>query len=142
MLADKELFEHIENVLKEQGIIKQFEEENGKIIGRMMIVLGNVPDNLQSEIALDDDDTVFIGTFDFYDASVGMILNTSTMQTKGGLWITPEAPDAEAPSREWCEFFVETVAKYIEEDGSYGIPMYTFCSETADFTVVPTTPEE
>ena len=142
MLADKELFDRIETVLSEQGIIKQFEEEKGKIIGRMMIVLGDVPENLKSDIVLDDQDTVFIGTFDFYDSSVGMVLNTSTMKVKSGLWITPEHPDAEPPTREWCDFFVETVAKYIERDGSYGVPMYTFCSETADFTVVPTMPED
>ena len=62
MLADKELFDRIEEVLSEQGIIEQFEEENGRIIGRMMIVLGDVPDNLKSDIDMNENDTVFIGT--------------------------------------------------------------------------------
>lgn len=142
MLADKELFDRIEEVLSEQGVIEQFEEENGRIIGRMMIVLGDVPDNLKSNIDMDENDTVFIGTFDFYDSSVGMVLNTTTMQTKGGLWITPEVPNADTPSQEWCEFFIETVSKCIEKNGSFGVPMYTFCSDTADFTVVPSLPED
>ena len=64
------------------------------------------------------------------------------MQTKGGLWITPEVPNADAPSQEWCEFFIETVSKCIEKNGSFGVPMYTFCSDTADFTVVPSLPED
>ena len=87
-----------------------------------------------------DRDTVFIGTFDFYDSSVGIVINTETMQVKSGLWITKETEDAEAPSKEWCEFFVEVIARYIEPNGSYGIPMYTFCSESADFTIVPAQP--
>ena len=134
------IFSKVESVLKEKGVIESFEKENGEIIGRMMIVSGEVPKDLQSKIQLTDGDTVFIGTFDFYDSSVGIVINTETMQVKSGLWVTKETEDAEAPSKEWCEFFVEVIAKYIGPDGSYGIPMYTFCSESADFTVVPTRP--
>ena len=137
MLADSELFEVVENCLKEKGIIERFENENGKIIGRMMITLGNVPDNLKNEVRINDGDYVFIGTFDFYDASVGMVLNPKTMKVNSGLWITEQIENAEPPSKEWCDFFIETLEENIHEDGSFGYPLYTFCSSTGDFTVVP-----
>ena len=72
MLANPELFQMVEDELKKQGVIQRFEEEQGEIIGRMMITLGNVPDDLKDEIEMSDGDCVFIGTFDFYDASVGI----------------------------------------------------------------------
>ena len=31
MLADKEMFFKIENILREQGVLEKFEEENGKV---------------------------------------------------------------------------------------------------------------
>ena len=138
MLADEKIFAELESVLKDKGVIERFEKENGKIIGRMMIIPGDVPEDLKGQVNLGDDDTVFIGTFDFYDCSVGMAINTKTMQAKSGLWITEHSKSAEPPSEEWCEFFIETVVKYIRPDRSYAHPLYTFCSESADFTVVPT----
>jgi len=141
MLADKEFFAGLEKELRDRGIIGQFEDEHGKIIARMMITLGEIPDNLKEEIGADEEDTVFAGTFDFCDASVGMAINTVTRQAKGGLWITPNVTEGTAPSKEWCEFFISTVARNIDENGKFGVPMCTFCSDNADFTVVPDKPE-
>ncbi len=42
MLANPELFQMVEDELKKQGVIQRFEAEQGEIIGRMMITLGNV----------------------------------------------------------------------------------------------------
>ena len=141
MLANPELFQIVEDELKKQGVIQRFEEEQGEIIGRMMITLGDVPDDLKDEIEISDGDYVFIGTFDFYDASVGIVLNHQTMTVKSGLWITPQESDAEPPSEDWCNFFVQTIAKNINKDGSFGYPLYTFCASVGDFTCVPTNPD-
>ena len=141
MLANPEMFQTVEKVLNEQGIIQRFEAENGKIIGRMMITLGEVPENLKDEVDISKGDFVFIGTFDFYNSAIGLVLNASTRKIKSGLWVTEQVPDAEAPSEDWCHFFVETLAKSIHEDGSLGYPLYTFCSSTGDFTVVPERPD-
>lgn len=140
MLADKELFAEIEKILAEQGVIDEFEKENGKIKGRMMITIGEVPANLKDDIPIEEGDRVFVGTFDFYNASVGLVLNTVTMTVKGGMWVTNQVEDAEPPSKEWSEFFIGTLAKNIRSDESFGVPMYTFCTDEADFTVVPTRP--
>lgn len=141
MLANPELFQAVEKVLNEQGIIQRFENENGEIIGRMMITLGEVPENLKDGVSIDNGDFVFIGTFDFYDSAIGLILNTVTRKLKSGLWVTEQKADAEPPSKDWCNFFVETLAKYIYKDGSFGYPLYTFCSRSGDFTVVPQKPD-
>lgn len=103
MLFDIEAFEKIEKELLEKGKIEEFEKENGKIKGRMMITLGNIPDDL--EIELKNDFFVFIGSFDFYDASVGVAIDKEAKEFAGGLWITPQADDAEQPSKDWIKFF-------------------------------------
>lgn len=46
MLKDKKAFEKVEESLKEKGIIEKFENENGKILGRIMITLTDKPDIL------------------------------------------------------------------------------------------------
>ena len=57
------------------------------------------------------------------------------------MWITFQTEDAEQPSQEWAQFFLETLFSNINDDGSYGVPMYTFTSDTSDFTCVPTIDE-
>ena len=46
MLAAKEMFFKIENILREQGVLEKFEEENGKITGHMMITMTEIPPEL------------------------------------------------------------------------------------------------
>lgn len=43
MLAAKEMFFKIENLLREQGVLEKFEEENGEITGHMMITMTEIP---------------------------------------------------------------------------------------------------
>lgn len=43
MLAAKEMFFKIENILREQGVLEKFEEENGEITGHMMITMTEIP---------------------------------------------------------------------------------------------------
>ena len=54
MLANPELFQTLEDDLKRQGVIQRFEAEQGKIIGRMMITPGDIPDNLKKDIKIED----------------------------------------------------------------------------------------
>lgn len=49
-----------------------------------------------------------------------------------------ETQISEEPEREWIEFFIQTLVKNIQPDGSFGVPMYTFICDVGDFTVVPT----
>lgn len=41
---------------------------------------------------------------------------------------------------EWVKYFIRTLFENITPDGTYGIPMYSFDNNTADFTAVPTAP--
>ena len=43
---------------------------------------------------------------------------------------------------EMVEFFLKTLTEHIEEDGSFGIPIYSFINDTSDMTVVPVSQEE
>jgi hypothetical protein len=40
------------------------------------------------------------------------------------------------------ELFVQTLVESISRDGSYGVPIYTFISDTGSFSCVPTASDE
>jgi hypothetical protein len=40
------------------------------------------------------------------------------------------------------EFFIKTLMQSIEPDGSFGVPVYSFVSDTSDMTVVPAKAED
>ncbi len=135
LLADKYKFAEIEKELRENGRLRDFEKECGKITGRMMITLGEVPEDLEAKIEAGS--RCFICTFDFYECSIGIILNTVTKKVGSGLWITPQKKEAEPPSKDWINFFIETLVNNIDKDGSFGVPIYVFVNDSADMTVVP-----
>ena len=59
---------------------------------------------------------------------------------ESSVWGRYQAPNAQRPSEEWVKFFIRTLFENIGEDGKFGIPMYCFVNNTADFTAVPTAP--
>ena len=137
MLIDKAKFENVENMLAEQGKIEAFERENGAILGRMMITIDTMPEELAEEVEIKDDLTVFTASFDFYDMTVSAAVYTQSKEV-AKMWLTPQADDAEQPAREWISFFIEKLFMGIDDDGGYGIPMCSFVADITDMTVVPT----
>lgn len=137
MLIEKAKFEIVEKILTEQGKIKAFEQENGAILGRMMITTDALPEDIAEEVENKEDLTVFTASFDFYDMTVSAAVYT---QSKGiaKMWITPQDDDAEQPAREWISFFIEKLFEGIDNEGNYGVPMCSFVTDTSDMTVVPT----
>ena len=107
MLKDKKAFEKVEESLKEKGIIEKFENEDGKILGRIMITL-----------------------------TTG--LNVKTKEPVCGIIINGKYDAEDDIDGAWVEFFIKTLVENISEDGSFGIPMYSFVNDKSDFTVVPT----
>lgn len=140
MLKDVELFESVEKFLKQQETFKEFEKEKGEIRGRMMITEAVVPEELG--ITIDDEKAfAFECSFDFYECSIGIVLNTETKQALSGVWITREFEGAESPDKTWVEFFFKTLVNHISDDGTFGLPMYTFLWDEGDVTIVPTAGE-
>ena len=137
MLIDKAKFEIVEKMLTEQGVIETFEQENGAILGRMMITSDIMPEELIDEVEIKDDLTVLTASFDFYDMEVSAAVYTQSKNI-AKMWITPQNDDAEQPAREWIAFFVEKLFKGINDDGSYGVPMCSFVTNTSDMTIIPT----
>lgn len=136
MLTDKKKFENVEQMLIEQGKIDAFEQENGAILGRMMITTDTMPEELAEEVEIKDDLTVFTASFDFYDMTVSAAVYTQSKEV-AKMWLTPQADDAEQPAREWISFFIEKLFMGIDDEGGYGIPMCSFVTDTTDMTVVP-----
>ena len=137
MLTDKKKFEIVEQMLIEQGRIEAFEQENGAILGRMMITTDTMPEELAEEVEIKDDLTVFTASFDFYDMTVSAAVYTQSKEV-AKMWLTPQADDAEQPAREWISFFIEKLFIGIDDEGGYGIPMCSFVTDTSDMTIVPT----
>ena len=141
MLSNAEQFATLEEMLKQNGTIQNFEESCGKIKGRMMITLTDIPEELHISAA-GSTLHAFECSFDFYDTTLGIALYTDTLRLAGGMWATPQKENAETPPREWMDFFLETLISHISEDGSFGCPMYSFVNDTSDLTLVPEKPEE
>ena len=137
MLTDKKKFDNVEQMLIEQGRIEAFEQENGAILGRMMITTDTMPEELAEEVEIKDDLMVFTASFDFYDMTVSAAVYTQSKEV-AKMWLTPQADDAEQPAREWISFFIEKLFIGIDDEGGYGIPMCSFVTDTTDMTVVPT----
>ena len=137
MLTDKVMFDALEETLTKGGRLAKFEAQFGAIRGRMMITRTTIPDEMDVRFVPRKKPQAFEASFDFYDAAVGLAIYTDTREAATGIWITPQKENAEPPAQEWIEFFVEKLMDSIEEDGSYGVPIYSFLSDTGDMTIVP-----
>jgi hypothetical protein len=67
-------------------------------------------------------------------------VDTKKKTLESSVWGRYQAPNAQRPSDEWVKFFIRTLFENIAPDGTYGIPMYSFVNNKADFTAVPTAP--
>lgn len=142
MLINKRAFDELEGILKEKGKICEFEKREGEIKGKMMITLGDdIPEELDISLEFPGDYYIFIGSFDFYDSSIGVLYDSKSRTLASGIWITPQVVDATPPSNEWVEFFIMTLVKYVIEKENFGIPVYCFLTDEADMTIVPTSPD-
>lgn len=138
MLFDEKLFQVVETECEKRGVIKDFEKTNGKIKGRMMITVIEIPEGIViNKVDQKESPVAFGCSFDFYDCSLGIALYPRTMKIASGVWVTPQIPNAEPPAKEWIDFFIQVLCESIDEDGSFGYPMYTFISDVGDFTCIP-----
>ena len=142
MLKDPALFDVVEEALRKNGTIAQFEEECGPIKGRMMITVADIPEGIEVSEERGVSPTAFEASFDFYDSTIGLAIYTEDRKLATGLWVTAQKENAEAPSRDWTEFFIKTLVSSIRENGSYSWPIYSFVTDTADLTFIPTAPKE
>ncbi len=137
MLINQELFNTVEQALLKNGTINAFENENGKITGRMMITITDIPEDIKID-KHKKSIYAFECSFDFYDVAIGIVLDTKELKVLSPIWATEQIPNAEQPDRVWIDFFLKTLAENISDDGYFGIPIYTFLNDSSDFTVTPT----
>ena len=140
MLSDPVQFKAVEEGLAGMGVIEKFESENGAILGRAMITLTDIPESMEVKRTDREKLTAFEMTFDFCNVALGIAVDTKRKTLESSVWGRYQAPGAQPPSEEWVKFFIRTLFENIGDDGTYGIPMYCFVNDTADFTAVPTAP--
>lgn len=138
MLANEKLFNKVEDDLRKEGKLQAFEKENGPITGRMMIDRVELPDEIEVAEVGCKKPLALEASFDFYDTAVGVAVDPESGKFASKIWGTPQVADAEEPDEAWVEFFIQTLADSIGEDGEVGYPIYSFVNDTSDMTVVPT----
>ena len=138
MLSNPELFKTVEDGLASMGTIKAFEDQNGPILGRVMITTTEIPDGVNVQRTDRENLTAFEATFDFCNVALGVVADTKKKTLESSVWGRYQVPGAQRPSDDWVKFFIRTLFEHIGDDGSFGIPMYSFVNDTADFTAVPT----
>lgn len=142
MLIDKVMFDTLEKELIKNGRLASFETKYGKIKGRMMITRTQIPDEFDIKLIPGKMPQAFEASFDFYDTTVGLALYTDTKEIATDIWLTPQKNGAEPPTKEWIGFFIQKLVESFEEDGSYGMPIYSFVNDISDMTIVPFKPED
>ena len=124
MLIDPSSFKRLEESLIEQGKIEKFEKESGKILGRVMIAIGSIPDDIKEDVLRDneeDDLIIFNCSFDFYNSTLGIALYKKDLKLASRIWITEQEEGAEKPSQDWIEFFIRLLVEYvIESNDGFG----------------------
>ena len=142
MLSNPEMFATVETVCRERGTIENFEVENGeKIKGRMMIDDVNMPDDVSLYPNINERIFAFEASFDFMDTRIGLALCIFPIKAASEIWFYGSR-DGSKPDNVWVEFFVKTLVESIKPDGSHGVPIYTFISDHASFSVIPSASDE
>ncbi|MDU1832242.1 hypothetical protein [Finegoldia magna] len=141
MLIDPSSFKRLEDSLIEQGKIEKFEKESGKILGRVMITIGSIPDDIKEDVLRDneeDDLIIFNCSFDFYNSTLGIALYKKDFKLASRIWITEQEEGAEKPSQDWIEFFIRLLVEYvIESNDGFGYPIYAFINNDSEMVIVP-----
>lgn len=134
MLANDCLFEHIEESLEEEGTMQAWVQEKGPVVGHMMITSTDVPWDLSHQ--KNNTYQAFMGTFDFLDMGICIVLDTDTKEITNDVWMVPQKEEAEVPSIGWIRFFSEVVRQKYIEDGSINEPLCTFIWDKNTFRTV------
>ena len=141
MLIDPSSFKRLEDSLIEQGKIEKFEKESGKILGRVMVTIGSIPDDIKEDVLRDneeDDLIIFNCSFDFYNSTLGIALYKKDFKLASRIWITEQEEGAEKPSQDWIEFFIRLLVEYvIESNDGFGYPIYAFVNNDSEMVIVP-----
>ena len=94
MLKDETKFDRLGQKLFMKGVLQDFEKKNGPIKGRMMVTEGKIPPEiltkLQSELMNSSNWIVVEGSFDFYNYTVGMIVDLTTGKPLANGWLVPQ----------------------------------------------------
>ncbi|NLW52974.1 MAG: hypothetical protein GXY87_06410 [Tissierellia bacterium] len=130
MLRDKRQFDAVEQIVRQQGKIRNFEKQAGPILYRMMITLEEISGNVPSEMnaAHKPGDTfTFICSFDFCDVEAGVLFDRKTLRPVSELWITKQVEGAELPSPDWIDLFIRLLVERVvlAKDG-LTLPIYLF----------------
>ena len=79
----------------------------------------------------------FEASFDFCDSTLGIVIYTDTLETASKMWYEQQKEDAEIPSKDWRQLFIEKLSEGIAPDGSYATLICSFVNDKADLTTVP-----
>lgn len=141
MLTDAKTFAEVEQYLRDEGVIAEFEAEHGPITGRMLIDRGEVPSTLADEVEIDADTVIFRGSYDFANSTVGIAIDRKTGKPKCSLWMEEQKLGAYQVAEDYAKYFINVLRESIAA-GSYDVPIFCFMNEDAAFEIYPAPAEE
>ena len=97
-----------------------------------MISIGEPPEDLELDLPPDAEPLIYIGSFDFMNAEIGIAMNKETFMPESGVWITPQEDDAVIPSDEWLDLFIEILVENQKRNGDDPKTIFVFFSQNDD----------
>lgn len=104
-----------------------------------MVTEGKIPPEmltkLQADLMKSSNWTVVEGSFDFYNYTIGMVINLNTGKPLANGWLVPQlGHPGMQPAEKWQEFLIEKVVDAIDETGKISLPLYVWISDRSDLT--------
>ena len=98
MLSNPEMFKTVEDGLNNMGVIKDFEDKNGPILGRVMITTTDIPDGVNVKREDRENLTAFEASFDFCNVALGVVVDAKKKTLESSVWGRYQVPGAARPS--------------------------------------------
>ena len=86
MLSNPEMFKTVEDGLNNMGVIKDFEDKNGPILGRVMITTTDIPDGVNVKREDRENLTAFEASFDFCNVALGVVVDAKKKTLESSVW--------------------------------------------------------
>ena len=135
MIADKNLFSLAEYTIMQKGVLQAFEKENGKIMGRMLILPAAIPDEILGLIDAEREMVAFEASFDFIDTTIGAVLYRNPKGFDENMWFGLQREDSVEPTQDWIDFFLNAVWDQIPDEGEFHAPFFSFINEKNALTI-------
>lgn len=139
MLANKEFFDSIEKVLRENGTLDKFESEHGKIKRRVLITNAKIPEDEQMRYGNNGYLRAYTMTFDPGRAAIYAVIDTKAKELYTNPMAIGPKDKINPPDNTIIEHVLNIIMEQIDDpDKIDDAPMCAFINDESDVTVTLT----